>query len=43
MVRAILDLNVELLENKFVIGYREDDRFLCVSLVNNLGISSLVT
>lgn len=29
LVRAVLDLDVKLLENKFVIGYREDKRF-CV-------------
>ena len=34
-VRPILKVDVELLKNKFIYGYREDDRVLYISIMND--------
>ena len=43
LVRPILEFDVQLLENKIFNGYREGDRVLYVSIVNNRGKSLYVT
>ena len=42
MVRPILEFDVQLLENEFLNGYREDDRVLYVSILNDRGESLCV-
>lgn len=41
-MRPILVIDVQLLENEFVAGYREGNRVLYVSVVNNLGVNSMM-
>ncbi len=43
LVRPILEFDVQLLENEFLNGYREGDRVLYVSIVNDRGESLCVT
>lgn len=42
LVEPILEVDVQLLKNKCVGGYREGNCVLYISLVNNLGMSVLV-
>ena len=43
LVRPILEIDIQLLENEFVSWYREGDRVLYVPVMNNLRVSSMVT
>jgi hypothetical protein len=43
LVRPILEFDVQLLENEFLNGYREGDRVLYVSIVNDRGKNLCVT
>ena len=42
MVRPILEIDVQLLENEFLNGYRIDDRVLYDFIVNHRGKNSCV-
>ena len=43
LVRPVLEFDVQLLENKYLNNYREGDRVLYVSIVNDRGQSLCVT
>ena len=43
LVRPIFEFDVQLFDNEFFNGYREGDRVLYVSIVNNRGKSLYVT
>lgn len=43
VLRSILEIDVYLLENDFSSGYREGNSMLYVSVINNLGVSLMVT
>ena len=43
LVRKILECDVQLLENEFLNGYRDGDRVLYISIVNDRGETLCVT